>query len=43
MKTNYEIRYAAHPLDVRQYETERLRKDFLISLAEAPFLTPNTS
>lgn len=30
MKTNYEIRYAAHPLDVRQYETERLRKDFLI-------------
>lgn len=30
MKTNYEIRYAAHPLDARQYDTARLRHDFLI-------------
>ena len=30
MKTNYEIRYAAHPDDARCYDTERLRRDFLI-------------
>ena len=30
MKTNYEIRYAAHPEDARQYDTARLRRDFLI-------------
>ena len=30
MKTNYELRYAAHPEDVRHYETARLRRDFLI-------------
>ena len=30
MKTNYEIRYAAHPEDARQYDTTRLRRDFLI-------------
>lgn len=30
MKTNYELRYAAHPSDARQYDTARLRKDFLI-------------
>ena len=30
MKTNYEIRYAAHPEDVKQYDTARLRRDFLI-------------
>lgn len=30
MKTNYEVRYAAHPLDARAYDTTRLRKDFLI-------------
>lgn len=30
MKTNYELRYAAHPEDAKQYTTERLRKDFLI-------------
>lgn len=30
MKTNYEIRYAAHPQDVKQYDTKRLRRDFLI-------------
>lgn len=30
MKTNYEIRYAAHPEDARGYDTARLRRDFLI-------------
>ena len=30
MKTNYELRYAAHPDDARGYDTERLRRDFLI-------------
>ena len=30
MKTNYELRYAAHPEDAKSYETGRLRRDFLI-------------
>ncbi|MEG2574280.1 MAG: 5-deoxy-glucuronate isomerase, partial [Bacteroides sp.] len=30
MKTNYEIRYAAHPDDAKSYDTTRIRKDFLI-------------
>ncbi|MBO7408362.1 MAG: 5-dehydro-4-deoxy-D-glucuronate isomerase [Paludibacteraceae bacterium] len=30
MKTNYEIRYAAHPRDAKNYDTSRLREDFLI-------------
>jgi 4-deoxy-L-threo-5-hexosulose-uronate ketol-isomerase len=30
MKTNYELRYAAHPEDVKQYDTTRLRKEHLI-------------
>ncbi|KAA6350845.1 4-deoxy-L-threo-5-hexosulose-uronate ketol-isomerase [termite gut metagenome] len=30
MKTNYEIRYAAHPNDAKSYDTQRIRKDFLI-------------
>ena len=30
MKTNYEIRYAAHPEDARHYDTARIRRDFLI-------------
>ncbi len=30
MKTNYEIRYAAHPEDAKHYDTDRLRRDFLI-------------
>ena len=30
MKTNYEIRYAAHPDDAKSYDTTRLRHDFLI-------------
>ena len=36
MKTNYEIRYAAHPEDVRTYDTGRLRRDFLIERLFAP-------
>ena len=30
MKTNYEIRYAAHPEDAKHYDTARIRRDFLI-------------
>ncbi len=30
MKTNYEIRYAANPADVKHYDTQRLRGEFLI-------------
>ena len=30
MKTNYAIRYAAHPEDARHYDTARLRRDFLV-------------
>lgn len=30
MKTNYEVRYAAHPADAKGYDTERLRRGFLI-------------
>ena len=30
MKTNYELRYAAHPEDAKHYTTQRLRKDFLL-------------
>ena len=30
MKTNYEIRYAAHPEDAKSYNTQRIRRDFLI-------------
>ena len=30
MKTNYETRYAAHPEDVRHYDTARLRRSFLV-------------
>ncbi len=36
MKTNYEIRYAAHPEDARVYDTDRLRRDFLIEHLFAP-------
>ena len=36
MKTNYEIRYAAHPEDAKQYDTARLRRDFLIEKVFAP-------
>lgn len=30
MKTNYQVRYAAHPEDAKSYDTKRLRRDFLI-------------
>lgn len=30
MKTNYEIRYASNPRDAKNYDTQRLRQDFLI-------------
>ena len=30
MKTNYETRFAAHPEDAKAYDTQRLRRDFLI-------------
>lgn len=30
MKTNYQLRYSAHPEDAKSYDTKRLRKDFLI-------------
>ena len=30
MKTNYEIRYAAHPEDAKGYDTQRIRWDFLM-------------
>lgn len=36
MKTNYELRYAAHPQDAKSYDTKRLRNDFLIEKLFAP-------
>ena len=30
MKTTYTIRYASNPVDAKQYDTARLRKEFLI-------------
>ena len=36
MKTNYEIRYAAHPEDAKHYDTQRLRRDFLIEKVFSP-------
>jgi len=30
MKTNYELRYASHPKDAKNYDTTRLRKEHLI-------------
>jgi len=30
MKTNFEVRYAAHPEDAKAYDTQRNRKDFLV-------------
>lgn len=36
MKTNYELRYAAHPDDARQYDTARIRRDFLIEKIFTP-------
>lgn len=36
MKTNYELRYAANPVDARHYDTARTRHDFLIETLFAP-------
>ena len=36
MKTNYELRYAAHPEDAKHYDTTRIRRDFLIERVFAP-------
>ncbi|MBQ6210076.1 MAG: 5-dehydro-4-deoxy-D-glucuronate isomerase [Prevotella sp.] len=36
MKTNYELRYAANPQDAKNYDTKRLRNDFLIEKLFAP-------
>ncbi|PDP44291.1 5-dehydro-4-deoxy-D-glucuronate isomerase [Tannerella forsythia] len=36
MKTNYELRYAAHPDDAKAYDAQRLRKDFLIEKIFVP-------
>lgn len=36
MKTNYELRYAAHPGDAKRYDTGRLRTDFLIEKVFTP-------
>lgn len=36
MKTNYELRYSSHPKDAKSYDTERLRKEFLIETIFAP-------
>lgn len=30
MKTNYQLRYASNPVDAKNYDTKRLRDDFLI-------------
>ena len=30
MKTNHQVRYAAHPEDAKHYDTKRIRRDFLI-------------
>uniref|UniRef100_A0AB33J5G6 4-deoxy-L-threo-5-hexosulose-uronate ketol-isomerase n=1 Tax=Prevotella sp. GTC17259 TaxID=3236795 RepID=A0AB33J5G6_9BACT len=34
--THYEVRYAHHPEDAKQYDTQRLRKEFLIQKVFAP-------
>lgn len=36
MRTNYETRYAAHPEDAKGYDTQRLRRDFLIEKVFSP-------
>jgi len=36
MKTNYEVRYAASPQDVKSYDTTRLRDEFLIENLMSP-------
>jgi len=36
MRTNYELRYASHPEDVKHYDTNRLRKEHLIEILFTP-------
>ena len=36
MRTNYETRYAANPEDAKGYDTQRLRRDFLIEKIFSP-------
>ena len=36
MSVKYEIRYASHPADAKQYDTERIRKEFLVSNIMVP-------
>ncbi len=36
MAVKYEIRYAAHPEDAKHYDTEKIRKEFLISNVMEP-------
>lgn len=36
MKTNYQVRYAAHQDDVKAYDTEKLRKHFLVENLMVP-------
>ncbi len=31
MSVNYELRYSNHPLDAKHYDTERIRKEYLVS------------
>jgi 4-deoxy-L-threo-5-hexosulose-uronate ketol-isomerase len=36
MKTNYELRYSAHPEDAKHYDTARLRKEHLVETLFTP-------
>ena len=36
MHTKYQIRFAAHPVDVKKYDTARLRDEFLIQNIFSP-------
>ncbi len=36
MATHYEIRYSNHPDDAKHYDTDRLRRDFLVSKLMSP-------
>lgn len=36
MATNYEIRYSNHPDDAKHYDTERIRRDFLVQNLMTP-------
>ena len=36
MAVNYQVRYSHHPEDAKQYDTERLRKEFLVETIMVP-------